>query len=84
MCGSIVFSMQRPERNWEFYEALAALLKSMRRGLGLTQQEFAALLDLRISQLQRLEMGELRLTDQQANRLGKQLYVMATPPEEQA
>jgi hypothetical protein len=64
----------RPERDWEWYESVASLVKDMRRRMfdgeiGL----IADALNMRRSQYIRLEAGELRLTDRQADMLGGEL-----------
>ncbi len=72
-------TIRRPERGWAYYKRLAELLVSMREGLGLSYHDFARALNLRVGQLQRLECGELRLSDRKADELGKLLYALAQP-----
>jgi len=73
------FGIRRPERGWLYYKRLAELLISMREGLHMSYNDFARALNLRVAQLQRLEVGEMRLSDRKADELGKLLYALAQP-----
>lgn len=67
--------VERPERDFEWYDRLADMLTSMREKLfqGDTAA-FAKALGLRYKQLQRLESCDLRLTDREADKLGATLH----------